>query len=538
MSTKDEVPTADPGGLALFATFVVAAAGLVSMAAGAQVLTVFLVYGATRVVPWVQVALGAGIVAGAVSLSRPRAWPLLPVMLGLGLNVLLGAAWVLYLLMNLAFAALPVVLIPVSMFAMVLLVVTWGAIARAAAVLARGEAETARILAEARENADPSVRAHEARERWTRAGMRAAFALFVSPIFVFLFAATAPDAYAQAEARVFGVLAGRLPGAWATTHADYAYDGSPLEWYVEYESRWIPELPKPAIHAFADGVAEDVAWRLAAATGEGDPADAERALWASGRGREIAAWIADALRRRAVFYRPEALFSRSFDPDLHRVPSTVHLDCDQLVYVFTHVAWRLDLDMRPIPAPMHMYLRYGAPDGGDDLVWVEATQFRTRDDDEPFDADAFFVDASFHPSGRGGSRATPGLVEAAGLYQPYEERDIRDAILGNAIYGLRRAGVEIDDIAEAETRADGSREIILVANLYEAYLRESEAALGGGDAQAAYDWARRASALRVAKGPLVLYTYARERDLAAEAIAAGASGPPLAAEGADSHTAE
>jgi hypothetical protein len=211
----------------------------------------------------------------------------------------------------------------------------------------------------------------------------------------------------------------------------YPYSGSPLEWYLDYESRWVP-LAKDQVLGVADDIADEVVWRLSAATGTSDPVEGERRLWAAQDQEQLPLWVADRLRARNVYYSPESLFSRSFDPDLHVVPGTVHLDCDQLVWIFLHVAWRLDLAMSAVPSPMHVYLRYAGPEGQAPL-WVETTQFRRVDEDgNRVDfmgegiGETFFIDEDYYPSGRGGTYATQEIATAAGFWAPWAERDIRD----------------------------------------------------------------------------------------------------------------
>ncbi|MFZ5475420.1 MAG: hypothetical protein ACOZNI_01485 [Myxococcota bacterium] len=500
------------GPVARVAAFFLAATGFATVVAAGQVAAMVIFPNAlVGALPFVHVAFGVASLVVALKLAHPRAWARVAALFVLLALTCGGGPWALWLMWNGLFTALSVMAPAFALFTLVLVAVSWGDVGRVARVRAEAEAETARLMREAGVATASSGR-----------GWMAVYALMAVPVGLFGVLIFAPETWAWAEVRVRGLAAGRNPfgSAWVERATAYPYGGSPLQWYLEYEAKWVP-LPVESVMAVADGIADDVAWRLAAETGARDPVEAERALWAAGRQKELPLWIAAALRDRNAYYSVESLFSRSFDPEVHVVPDTVHLDCDQLVYVFLHVAWRLDLAMQAVPSPMHVYLRYGGPDGGEPL-WVETTQFRhvdIRGDRVDFMGDGigkeFFIDADHYPSGRGGTWAAASVVDAAGLYQPWTERDIRDSIVANVMVGVKRAGLDVPYVAELEAHAAGSRELTLVNNLYVAHLEAMRAALDAGDAAGAQAAAEDARAVRADAKGLIIYNDAEEEQVLA-----------------------
>lgn len=496
--------------------FALAAAGFTTAVANAQV--AWMVSFADPFVgalPAFFVLLGGAGVATAIKLAHPRAWAR-KVGAALLAAYLSGVPWGLWLLFQGLFTALLVLAPLVAVVAAAMLAVTWRATGRAAALRAIAEAETEKLMREALAGAEAPARPDRP---WLLPTLYGAFGLPISAFALVLFA---PDTWAWAEVRARALLAGRNPLAstFVAAATDYPYTGSPLAWYLDYEGRFV-SLPEDDILAVADAIADDVAWRLTAATGETDPVAAERALWAQGRGRALPLWIAAALRDRHAFYSVESLFSRSFNPDIHVLPETIHLDCDQLVYVFLHVAWRLDLAMSAVPSPLHVYLRYAGPDGEPPL-WVETTQFRRIDvNGGRVDfmgrgiGEEFFIDAAYYPSGRGGSWADPAVVSAAGLYQPWTERDIRDSIVANVVAGLRRNRIDAPYVAEMEAALPGTRDLTLVSNLYGTWLETAKTALAAGNRGEARAAAERARAIRSEFGALVIYADLEEEEVLA-----------------------
>lgn len=409
--------------------------------------------------------------------------------------------------------------------ALVLLAAAWrqtGARVAAAESLRAEAAEEARRPREAGDLGDPP----------TPPGLpllfHASLATLLLPFVALVLAIASPPTFAWLEVRARGVLAGRNPlgSAFVGRAERYPYSGSPLAWYLAEEARFVP-LDQEAALAFADAIGDEVAWQLAAETGEADVRAAERALWARGDGQAIPRWIAAALRGKGVVYHEESLFSRSFDPALHLVPGTIHMDCDQLVYLFLHVAWRLDVPMMAMPAPLHLYLRYNGPDG--EVVTVETTRFRPLRAHDPIVRErldpGFFIEEEHFRSGRGGAWASPDLVRAAGLYEPWTERDMRDAILANVLVGLRSHRIPVDFVAESESRLDGTRDITLVANLYGYRVDQAVQALRQGERDAARTHALAARELRRRFGPLVVRSEPREETVL-EALDATAETAP------------
>lgn len=506
MNIEDE--PVELGRVASAAAFALAAVGIAALGAGFQVFALVLFRSPTaNLVPWLEMAAGAGFVWLAPQLAHPRRWApalALAALVALGLASGAWAAWLLLV----GFASPLLLLVPAATLpAIGLLLAAWAELRRVAAVRAAAEAEFAQL------------RPAPTGNRWLLPLAYTGLGLLLVPVLLLLFA---PARAQWLVTRGRGLLAGRSPFAAARVEqaVDYPYGGSPLAWYLETEARFTP-VPVEAVLEVADGLSDDVAWRLSAATGLADPVEAERALWAAGRQRELPEWIAEELRARQVFYAPESLFSRSFDPEAHLLPDQVHLDCDQLVWVFLHVASRLDLAMSAVPSPLHVYLRYAGP-AGEPPLYVETTEFRSVErsaDRVDFMGegvgDGFWIAEDHHASGRGGTWASPELVAAAGLYQPWTEADIRDAILGNVLVGVTEAGLPVDAVAEAEKVVAGSRDITLVANLYRAHVEAAQGALRAQDRERARAEAERARAMRAEFGPLVVSIEAVEEEILA-----------------------
>ena len=304
----------------------------------------------------------------------------------------------------------------------------------------------------------------------------------------------------------------RPPAAadFTSAHQDFVYERSPFLEYLEVEGRFV-EFDASRASRFADEVAEDVGWRMLLETGAPDISEAERAIWGD-RPERVPLWIAEALRDRGAFYSPESLLSRSFDPALHDGEGEIHLDCDQLAHLFVHVAWRLDLDMRQVQSPFHMYLTWLPPQGvSAEPLTVETTNFRRVDiHGNRVDflgqgiGEDFIIDADYHSSGRSGTWASPDLVEAAGLYEPATARDVLDAIIANVLVGVHQRDPAFDVRSEASEHLDGTRSYVLVSNLYAWTLVDARAALSDMDARRALGLAREAEAVRLEHPDLLL----------------------------------
>jgi hypothetical protein len=163
------------------------------------------------------------------------------------------------------------------------------------------------------------------------------------------------------------------------SHSDFGYEGSPLAAYLAYEKGFI-DFDDAAVLAMADRVAEEVAWKMLITTKTEDVAEAERLMWQWGeeatdgpsgpgtlpneQARKIMSWTAAQLIRENVYYGAETLFSNSFDGHRSDARGDGHIDCDQISHIFLHVAWRLDLDVREVLSPLHIYVTYSRPASG------------------------------------------------------------------------------------------------------------------------------------------------------------------------------
>lgn len=463
---------------------------------------------------WPKAELMLGLLVAAAAYRVATLGRAARILALLTLLPLTAASWPwAWLLLQNGFLSLSAWMVPASAtLSLLLLAWSWRALGEVETTVKALHAEAAALAAD-----DPDAFAEPMAPPGLPNAVVAIAALLGLPLLALLLAIASPAAFATLETRVRGVLAGRslFDDAFVERADRYPYSGSPLRWYVETERRFAPVDVEQAV-AFGDDIARDVAWALSAETGTAEANVAERALWSAGKAKLLPEWIAAALRRRGVFYHEESLFSRSFDPKLHLVPGAVHMDCDQLVYVFLHVASKLDLAMVAMPAPMHLYLRYSPPAGlvgaAAEPLTVETTQFRPlqpRGDDgnggdlERTDAH-FFIDADFHRRGEGGTWASRDLAEAANLFAPATERDLRDAIAANVLVGVRAAGLPVDFIAASEAHLEGTRDITLVANLYGERVKLAQAALEADEREQAQAHALAARELRRRFGPLVV----------------------------------
>ena len=483
------------------AAFCTAIAGIIAVCAGLQV-GAFLIFrnAWARPLPWAVALVGAACVWAALQLIEPRRW--IPAVAGalLGLLALGGFAWSRWLAANGFRSPLVLLLAPAAALAGILLAYSTRDILTVARLRREARAEFADLAGGSSDPAKPGSPSLTV--------VSGAVGLVACLIGLPLYA---PERFAWVSNRVRGVLAGRGPldDAFVAKPREYRYAGSPLEWYLDTEARYT-RVPKQQVIEVADRIARNVSWKLAAETGRADPIEGERRLWEAGRQKELPLWIAAELRDIHAFYHEESLFSRSFDPDAHFLAEEIHMDCDQLVWMFLHVASRLDLAMGAVPSPRHVYLRYDGP-AGQAPLYVETTQFRNvivdRDQVDmlgPAIGETFFIDEAYYPSGKGGLLAAPELVAAAGLFQPWAEREIRDSMLGNVLLGVEEAGVDVDVIAEAEKQVAGSRDITLVANLYEHYLGRARKRAAAKDVEGARADATRARRLRAEHGSLVI----------------------------------
>jgi len=317
------------------------------------------------------------------------------------------------------------------------------------------------------------------------------------------------------------------------THEDFAYDGSPLARYLAYERQFV-DFDDAAILEMADAIAEDVGYQMIVTAKVPDIREAERLLWTWGeeatdgpagpdslpneRARDVMRWIAEGLIQANVYYGEEALFSRSFDDAVER-RGDGHVDCDQIAHIFLHVAWRLDLDVREVLSPYHIYLAYVGPAdvSGAELV-IEPTAFRGRHGrhgsaEGLFDVGPRFFMMPEQLERYGHYRVAPDLQAAAGYYTHATDRDIDDSVASEVLRGLtvRDALNTLDapDAATAaarweamdrvlegsEARLEGSRSPNLVSNLRLGHWRAFRWALALGELDRASSHAARLEAL-------------------------------------------
>lgn len=471
--------------------------GAVNALAGLQIVLFFEVWGSGRFVPWAQLALGVVMVGAAspASLAGLRA-----TLVGLGAAVIgafLGGAWLMYALAN-------GLVSPLLAAAPGLSLVTAAALLIALPAAQRYEAARRELM----KDAEGYLGEPSRESPWPAAiGLLVALGL-ASPLVVTALAPEVADRVSlQASALSVGVLP-RASSVFVASADDFAYPWSPFLHYLEVESSHAP-FDTALAQRWVDDLALEVGLRMVTHTGLADVGAAEIALWEAGEGELVARWVAQGLRARGAFYHQETLMRHSFDPERHRPGAEQHLDCDQLVYVFTHVGWRLDLDMRPVPGVSHVYLHYRAPAGstGETLV-VETTEFRTIEVEEDRVnyagealGDDFFVPADWHRSGKGGTWASADLAAAAHLYEPAEADDVHDLIVGEVAVGLLREDRDVRSMLEAEL--EGTHDYTLVSNLHGLYVSAARAAAEAGDVELALAEGRRAAGVRAAHPNLV-----------------------------------
>ncbi len=513
-------PSAEPmrfPRVAFYAGLTTLLAGVVVLAAGVQVLLVVTFYNALGWVPWAMIALGALSVPTGGALTNARLWACWASVLCMSLAAVGCFAWGVYGLLNGLFALTP--------FFGALISALGGALALAAvAPVRRYSAWQAELFAAEPESAAgpvPASTPYPAPPRarpWPLLVSIGVVALFTVAL---LGALHSPEVAERVLVQAHLLVTGRIPpraDGFVETREDYAYPGSPFLEYLAYEGRFLT-IDASRASEFADAIAAEVGWSMLAESGEATVGEAERALWEEGKAQQIPLWIARALRSRGAFYYPESLLSRSFDPELHLDEDLVHLDCDQLAHLFAHVAWRLDLDIREVQSPMHVYLQYLPPEGvSADLLTIEATNFRQVDvagNHVDFMGEGigeeYFIEPDHHASGRSGTYASEELVAAAGLYEHATARDLSDMIVANVIVGLHEHEIEAPYLDELRARLDGTRSYVLVSNLHTWTVEKAQDALDLGEPALAIEAAREALEIRALHPSLVLLRDPQDR---------------------------
>ncbi len=518
------------GTLGKLAAFLCFTAGTAAIFAGGQIAAVIIFRESWQeVLPWLQVGLGVAATYLSTQLAYPRRWAVPIAAAVLFALTCGGVPWAFWLMYNGVFTALTVFSPGWATLAALVLAISLPSFLKIGAARARADAETARLTQQAQSAGYGYARPPRGDRGWL---LPLIYGVLLVPVTGLILAIGWPDTWAPIQLRALALLHGRPPWAgFVEDRKEYPYPYSPFQHYAAYEAKFRP-LNEHDVVAFADSVAADVAFALTAETGERDLQEAEAALWAEGNQKQLPLWIAASLRRHQAFTYVESLLSRSFDPTIHRHPDAVHFDCDQLVYLFMHVGYRLDLAMHPLPAPLHLYLRYDGPAGSTPL-YVETTHFPDVDDDgnaQPDSGDVhFFVDEGYYRRGDGGSYASEEVTAAARLYEPFSERDIDDEIAANVIEGLSE---EREDVpySEIEPRLTGTRSVTLVANLYKRYVRDAKRGMDAGDLETARTFAQKAHDLRQTQGALVIYGDAEEEGILAM-VNAGGSGIPVEVEG-------
>ena len=474
------------------AAAVVALGALVLASAALQTLVYVPVYGSARFAPWVMLGLSAAMIAAAsqtaaLSLRAHVAAAMLTVVGGL-----VSAVWLQFclsqrLISPVAFAGPPALALA-AVVAFGTLPSTWRyQVARAALMDSAAESPFAR---------PPD-------SPWPMVIAATIATGLCSPV---ILAVIAPELADRLVLRMSALRYGRWPSGsslFVSTPTDFQYPWSPFVRYLEIEQQHVPVDADRAV-AWADDIALEVALRMVTHTGERDLHAAEAAMWASDDARMVPAWIAGALRDRNVFYHLESLMSASFNPELHRPGADVHLDCDQLVYLFTHIGARLDLDMRPVPGVFHAYLHYVPPDGVDaDPVVVETTAFRQVEVHGNFVnfagaglGDDFFIPIDWHRTGKGGTIASRALADASNLFVPANPDRVTDMITGEVAVGLLRLTPTRDVRPILEAELPNTRDYMLVSNLLKLHLAAADRALEDGAPDRALQEADRAAKLR------------------------------------------
>ena len=510
--------------LASYAGLGLVLSGIVVAVAGGQVLLIATMPRSWLAFPYSLIALGllALPVGGTLTNARPwAAWA------GLGLAVLSGALsaiWGVFATVQGLFMLTPFVGAGMHLVVLLLCALALGPVRRYAV------SQRALFAAEPDGPGDPAApwqpprRAERPWPQIVALGVAGTLGIGV------LGALFAPHAASRLALQARLIASARWPpraDGFVQTRRDYAYPDSPFLQYLRYERSYLP-FDEAAAADFADSVAEDVGWRMLAATGAADVAAAEAALWADGQGQKIPLWIAHSLRDRGVFYHPESLLSRSFDPDLHDDQGRVHLDCDQLAHLYAHVGQRLDLNLVEIESPFHVYLQYNPPAGTTaEPLTIEATNFRTVDIDghrvdylgEGIGED-YFIDADHHASGKSGTYAARSLIEAAHLYEPADADAVWDGIVANVMVGLKDNGIAAPYLDALRAEAPGSHSYVLVSNLHSWLLEAAGEALRADRPAEAEALAAEAVGLRDATPDLIVSLDPDDRMLLVHALLA------------------
>jgi hypothetical protein len=204
---------------------------------------------------------------------------------------------------------------------------------------------------------------------------------------------------------------------FAVERRDFPYRDSPLARALALDPARTDDERERSLRA-ADDLARELGWWWIDRAGVGDIDAAERAAWDPDA---FAARWAEAVRDRRVYAR--AAVGGAFLP---APPEPTYVHPDELVWLFLHVAWRLDLRAEAVPSPVHVYALLREP-GGERVRGVEPTCFRCSEDGEPGVGVKLTFPEDFFSSGVGGIRNPPRPIP--GTYLPLGPDDLEGAVL-------------------------------------------------------------------------------------------------------------
>ncbi len=224
----------------------------------------------------------------------------------------------------------------------------------------------------------------------------------------------------------------------ASGTVDHPYRDSPLGASLALEealrsgSGPQEEVATEEVLAFADAIAEELGFWLLARTGASDVQLAEERLWESEQVDALVYRWAALLQERQVYSRASRRLSAG-------VPSSgaVYAHPDEILLLFAHAAWRLDLAASLVRSPVHLYVHLRNP-SGEGVRGVEPPCFRRVDrfgdpsgSDERCQGPRLTFDEHHHPRGLG-HIANPTPLPA-GAYQEVGSGELRAELLARLV---------------------------------------------------------------------------------------------------------
>ncbi len=277
---------------------------------------------------------------------------------------------------------------------------------------------------------------------------------------------------------------------------DYPYSFSPAIEGIEYEYSFLQNFDQQRILWFFDNLANSTARKLMQGAKSENLPETLRRYRATLRGKgEIAKAIASSLRDAKIIYHPEGLWNRAFDPRVHQ-GDIFHLDCDLLSYAFLHVAYRLDLPIRAVSAPNHLYVQW---QDAEHLFAIETTEFRTTEiKGNIIDKEGRDLGEHFFPSNdyfKEKYRIDPSLQRHARFFEAIQDAELRVAVRTGTISALYKQAMKetkdqglTDQVRkEMEKLSRVSDNPQLFTNLYLSHTYEADAAFREGRYQTAKD---------------------------------------------------